>query len=286
MPTAPRPSVPILLVDDRPANLLALEAVLHAPGYECVRASSGAEAIALVRDTRFAAIVLDVHMPELDGYETARRIKALPCGKDVPIIFVTAVYTEPADVQRGYDVGGLDYLGKPFHPELLRAKVGIYARLYATGSERRAPAGSREIAWALRRLERDITDRWAQGVRADPRVSEAARLPDIELRAHIPRLIEGIASAVGDDSEQASTLADAARRHTHQRLACRYELRAVLRELSHLRAAIAAILAEHEVEPDPAAAGTIAACVDEIMAASAVEIASRPVRAAAGLSRR
>src|SRR4051812_14553022 len=104
MPTRPK----ILIVDDYPANLLVLEAVLGAKDYELVRATSGTQALQLVNEQDFAAALLDVQMPEMDGYETARRIKALPRGKDLPIIFVTAVYTESEDVRRGYESGGLD----------------------------------------------------------------------------------------------------------------------------------------------------------------------------------
>jgi signal transduction histidine kinase len=143
---APAVKVPILLVDDQPANLLALEAVLEAPGYELVTARSGAEAIDKVARTEFAAVLLDIQMPDLDGYETARRIKELPNGRDIPIVFVTAIYRESEDIRRGYAVGALDYFGKPFDPEVLRAKIGIYARLYTSRQIGHAPAAPRDPA--------------------------------------------------------------------------------------------------------------------------------------------
>lgn len=124
------PPVNILIVDDVPANLLALEAILQAPGYRLVRASSGAEAIRQVEKESFAAILLDIQMPEMDGYETARRIKRLPKGRNTPILFVTAVYKEDMDARRGYEVGGLDYFTKPLDPDLLRTKLQIYSDLY------------------------------------------------------------------------------------------------------------------------------------------------------------
>src|SRR6516165_9589018 len=120
------PKVKILMVDDLPANLLALEAVLGAPNYDLVRAFSGAEAIKLVEEWSFATIILDLHMPGLDGYETARRIKKLPHGAEVPIIFITAVYKESEDVRRGYEAGAIDFIPKPFEPSVLKAKVSIY----------------------------------------------------------------------------------------------------------------------------------------------------------------
>lgn len=129
--------VSILIVDDKPANLLALEAVLGQLEYRLVRANSGAEAIGLVEKEPFAAVLLDIQMPGLDGYETARRIKRMPHGRDIPIMFVTAVYKEDSDMRRGYEAGALDYFAKPLDPELVRAKVRIYADLYRMTHEAR-----------------------------------------------------------------------------------------------------------------------------------------------------
>jgi CheY-like chemotaxis protein len=147
----------ILMVDDYPANLLVLEAVLGTKDYDLVPATTGRQALELVAQHDFAAVLLDVQMPEMDGYEIARRIKALPRGKDMPIIFVTAVYTESDDVRRGYESGGLDYLAKPLMPELLRAKVRIYADLHRAAQELsengRLLAQVRESLTAERKLE-------------------------------------------------------------------------------------------------------------------------------------
>lgn len=146
--------IKILLVDDRPANLLSLEAVLTHEDYDLTRASSGAEAIRLVEKESFATILLDVQMPGMDGYETARRIKVLPNGKDTPIIFVTAVYTEDEDARRGYEAGGLDYFAKPIDPDLLRTKVRIYADLFRMT---RAKAVQDRLISALK--ERELAER-------------------------------------------------------------------------------------------------------------------------------
>lgn len=141
-----RPRSPVLLVDDRPANLLALEALLQSEGCDLVKAFSGFKAIELVAQTEFAAVILDLQMPGIDGFETARRIKRLPLGKDVPIIFVTAAHRDE-EVRRGYAAGGLDFFTKPLDGDLLRRKVRIYTELYAKdrllrGPGRRdAPAG-------------------------------------------------------------------------------------------------------------------------------------------------
>jgi CheY-like chemotaxis protein len=117
----------ILAVDDAPANLIALESVLDRD-YELRFARSGFEAITILeQDTAFDVILMDVQMPGMDGYETVTKIKALPGCAEIPIVFVTAVYHEDPHVKRGYAVGGVDYFSKPFDPDLLRLKVGIYA---------------------------------------------------------------------------------------------------------------------------------------------------------------
>src|SRR5260221_506414 len=112
----------VLVVDDKRANQLALAAVLEAE-YEMLFADSGAEAIALLETRRDVDIILmDVHMPEMDGFETAARIKKLPALQDIPLIFVTAVYQDDPFVKKGYEVGGIDYFSKPFDPEILKMK--------------------------------------------------------------------------------------------------------------------------------------------------------------------
>ena len=121
----------ILLVDDYPANLIALSAVLSNPVYTLIEASSGAEALKVLATTDVALVLLDIQMPEMDGYEVARQIRANPRMKNLPIIFITAVYREEPSVRKGYEAGGHDYVGKPFDPEILKAKVGIYSALFA-----------------------------------------------------------------------------------------------------------------------------------------------------------
>src|SRR5690349_2590858 len=104
----------ILLVDDREENLLALEAVLEPLGVECVRATSGFEALREALRTDFAAILMDVNMPEMDGIETASIIKRRPRSCDTPIIFLTAREREPAMIARAYSLGAVDYVVKPY----------------------------------------------------------------------------------------------------------------------------------------------------------------------------
>jgi CheY-like chemotaxis protein len=123
--TMRRPTV--LAVDDVPANLLALEAVLG-DDYDVIRAASGPQAIARLLDRDdIDVILMDVHMPEMDGFEAASRIKKIETCRDIPIIFITAIYRDDPYVKQGYQAGGIDYFGKPFDPDILRMKIAVYA---------------------------------------------------------------------------------------------------------------------------------------------------------------
>jgi CheY-like chemotaxis protein len=129
--TYPRIAANILIVDDRPDNILVLKAVLESvPDYTVTTASSGPQAIELVKQTDFALILLDIQMPEMDGYQTASEIKKLERGKDVPIVMVTAIFQEDPHIMRGYAVGAIDYVSKPFNTDVFKAKVGVYTNLY------------------------------------------------------------------------------------------------------------------------------------------------------------
>jgi two-component system, sporulation sensor kinase E len=112
----------VLVVDDKRANLIALEAVLG-EAHNLVFAQSGEEAIATLQRRRDVDLILmDVQMPGLDGFETAQLIKRTDGCAEIPIIFVTAIFTEDPWIRRGYEVGGIDYFGKPFDPEILNAR--------------------------------------------------------------------------------------------------------------------------------------------------------------------
>jgi PAS domain S-box-containing protein len=122
--------VEILLVDDRSENLLALEAILEPLNQMLVRAHSGDEALRKLLQHDFAVILLDVQMPGINGFETARIIKSRERTKFIPIIFLTAISKEEEYVFEGYSVGAVDYLFKPFQPDILRSKVGVFVELY------------------------------------------------------------------------------------------------------------------------------------------------------------
>lgn len=122
--------VNILLVDDRPEGIVTLEAVLDSPEYNLVSANSGREALAHVLNTDFAVILMDVQMPEMDGFETASLIKQREKSRNIPIIFLTAINKADIYVNRGYSLGGVDYMFKPFDSYILKSKVAVFVELY------------------------------------------------------------------------------------------------------------------------------------------------------------
>ncbi len=124
----PEEKVKILVVDDRPANLLALESILEDLGQEIVKASSGKEALRHILNDDFALILLDVRMPEMDGFETASLIRERERSRHTPILFLTA-HKDEEHVFRGYYAGAVDFLYKPINPEVLRSKVNVFVDL-------------------------------------------------------------------------------------------------------------------------------------------------------------
>jgi two-component system, sensor histidine kinase len=122
--------VNILLVDDRAENLLALEAILEQLGQKLVRANSGPEALKMVLSEEFAMILLDVQMPGMNGFEVAEIIKSREKSRTIPIIFLSAISKEDAYVFKGYSMGAVDYVFKPFNPDVLRSKVSVFVDLY------------------------------------------------------------------------------------------------------------------------------------------------------------
>ena len=125
----------VLMVDDHPPNLVALEAILAPLGQELVQATSGADALRKLLDGDFAVILMDVQMPGMDGMQAVKLIKERPRNKHIPIIFLTAISKDPANIFRGYQEGAVDYLLKPFDPEILRAKVSVFVDLWRKGEQ-------------------------------------------------------------------------------------------------------------------------------------------------------
>jgi PAS domain S-box-containing protein len=122
--------VSILLVDDRPGNLISLKGVLEGPGYELVLAQSGEEALRAVLQHDFAVILLDVAMPEMDGFEVATTLKQRKRFRSIPILFVTASVQNVDWIYRAYSVGAVDFLQKPLDPHAVRSKVAVFVELY------------------------------------------------------------------------------------------------------------------------------------------------------------
>ena len=169
--TMPRAS--ILLVDDNPANLVALEAILAPLGQELVTAPSGEEALREVLRHEFALILLDVQLTGMNGLETAALIKRHPRCRTVPIIFITAIGGRADHVFRGYSQGAVDYLVKPFNPDILRSKASVFVDLYLQGEKLKIQERLlREHERAM--LERKNQERYRQLLDAMPQCIWAA----------------------------------------------------------------------------------------------------------------
>ena len=122
--------VDVLLVDDVEENLLELRTFLQHPSRNLVTASSGEDALARMQEHDFAAVVLDIHLPGISGFDVAEHMRREPRTRRVPILFVTAVMQQPQDVFVGYEVGAVDYLFRPIDPHVLRSKVAILCDLW------------------------------------------------------------------------------------------------------------------------------------------------------------
>jgi PAS domain S-box-containing protein len=158
----------VLLVDDRPENLLALAAVLEPLQVRLRSAESGEEALKALLEEDFAVVLLDVQMPGMDGFETARFIRGRERSRTTPIIFLTAVSTDVAQVAKGYEAGAVDYVLKPFEPNILRSKVSVFCDLER---QRRARARSDEmllLAWRSLPTGAALIDAEGRVLRANP----------------------------------------------------------------------------------------------------------------------
>jgi CheY-like chemotaxis protein len=156
-PGATRPAV--LVVDDEPANLTAVEGILFGLGAEVLTASSGREALRMVLQRDFCAILMDVRMPDMDGYETAATIRQRQRSRRIPIIFLTAYNKDEAQVFRGYSEGAVDYVFKPVDPTVLRAKVHVFTELFRQADEiRQKSAQERRLLEENLKIRNDQMD--------------------------------------------------------------------------------------------------------------------------------
>jgi len=146
-------AIDILLVDDEARNLDALEAILSSPDYRLWRAQSADQALLALLQHDFAVIVLDIRMPDINGFELAQMIKQRKKNQHIPIIFLTAYLQDEKDVLEGYGAGAVDYLSKPLNPQILRSKVGVFVDLFRK---------TRELARLNEKMESEIEERVAQ----------------------------------------------------------------------------------------------------------------------------
>jgi CheY-like chemotaxis protein len=203
----------ILMVDDRPENLLALEAILGPMDLDLVRANSGEEALRALLQADFALILLDAQMPGMDGFDTATRIKRRTRTKDVPIIFLTAFGEDPSSSYRGYVAGGADYISKPFDPWILRAKVQVFVDLWVAGRLHAAQAamlrdrtGDREEALGvLRRCFADLEDAVDELASALPEAGSPLGAAVAEVQDRMAVLREAFAGSGVPEPEPRST---------------------------------------------------------------------------------
>jgi CheY-like chemotaxis protein len=182
--TSDAPRARVLVVDDAPANLLALGVLLEGLDCDVQCESSGPAALsAILRDT-FAVMLLDVRMPGMDGYEVARHVRMHSATRDLPIIFLTAESPTEEHLRLGYDAGAVDYLFKPLSREILRSKVRVFLELFAS---------RRELPSAYARLE-VANDKLLELVDEEAAASSALRQANSELgsalRASQTRIIE------------------------------------------------------------------------------------------------
>jgi len=171
--SAPQP-ISVLIVDDEPQNLLALDAALAPVDCSLVTARSGLEALKRLLAQDFGAIVLDIHMPGMDGFETARLLRARRRSRSTPIIFLTADPGTTDQVLAGYRLGAVDFMYKPFHPDILRSKVAFFVELFrkTVALEQRTEELTRVTA-NLTRREREVG---ALNASLEQRIREVARI--------------------------------------------------------------------------------------------------------------
>jgi two-component sensor histidine kinase/DNA-binding response OmpR family regulator len=166
--------VNILLVDDQPAKLLSYEVILHDINENLIKASSGREALELLLKTEIAVVLMDVCMPELDGFELAAMIRDHPRFRKTAIIFISAIHLTEVDRLRGYEMGAVDYVPVPVVPEVLCAKVKIFAELYRK---------SRQLEQLNAELERRVADRTAELERSNRQLQQSEERRSLALAA-------------------------------------------------------------------------------------------------------
>src|SRR5262245_47876982 len=166
---APPPVTPatILIVDDEEANLYALRVILESKGYRCIEAAGGQEALDVAPAANPDVVLLDIHMPELDGYEVCRRLKADPRTREIPIVFLTARYRDHEEIARGLEAGAHDYVTKPFSAAELMARVGVMVRIRRAENEARQASLTDSLTglWNRRYLHQRLEEEMSRSER-------------------------------------------------------------------------------------------------------------------------
>ena len=205
----------ILIVDDLPEKLLVFQTVLEDLGQELVCAHSGAQALKEILRTEFAAILLDVNMPDIDGFETAKLIREYKRSAGTPIIFVTS-YADEMQTSLGYSLGAVDYILSPVNPEVLRSKVKVFVDLHLSQRRLRRRANER-VALAAAEAARQVAE---ENTRRSHFFSQASRELGSSLDAEVtatrlvqmlvPRFASEVTLAVCDTSGAFTLLCDGA----------------------------------------------------------------------------
>ena len=265
--------VNILLVDDQPANLLALEAMLQGLGQNLIKADSGREALKWLLSHDFAVILLDVKMPEMDGFETAAMIRERDKSRDTPIIFLTAGDKGHTDAVRGYAVGAVDYLVKPVVPEIVRSKVAVFVELAKRTEQlrrqtdllRRSEQEARELAEARAELVADLEHKNRELESFSYAVSHDLRAP--------LRRIEGFSRAVVES--QGERLEPEGRHYLERVGEASRQMGQLIDDVLYLARVSRAELRQHQVDLS-AVAGAVIERLRETEPAREVDVRIRP----------
>src|SRR6266852_5089227 len=170
----PHDKINVLLVDDQPAKLLAYEVILRELGENLIKAASAREALEYLLKTDVAVLLIDVCMPELDGFQLAAMIREHPRFRQTAIIFISAIHLTDVDYLRGYEMGAVDYVPVPVVPEVLRAKVKVFAELFRK---------TRELEQLNSELERRVAERTADLEASTTRLLQSEQLRSLALAA-------------------------------------------------------------------------------------------------------
>jgi signal transduction histidine kinase len=245
-PAAPDHRVNILLVDDQPANLLALEAMLQGLEQNLITAGSGREALKLLLTHEFAVILLDVKMPDMDGFETATLIRQRDKSRHTPIIFLTAADKSQTQAMRGYAVGAVDYLVKPVVPEFVRSKVAVFVELAKKSEQLRRQA---QLLQASELEARDLADARAELVGdleyKNRELESFSYAVSHDLRAPLRR-IESFSRAVQES--QGERLDDAGRHYLDRVREASQQMSQLIDDVLYLARVTRADMREQEVD--------------------------------------